>query len=220
MLIPVRDTNRMPYVSLVTYAMILVNAGVFIHQIASGLQESIWQGGVIPWEFTHLQSMEIPSRVTPALSLLVSMFQHGGFIHILSNMLYLWIFGHNVEYALGHIRFMGLYVISGIVGMIAHVFTNPFSMVPAVGASGAIAGVLGAYVLLFPRARIRTILFLIFFIQIVELPAVIVVGMWAVLQAFEGLFAGSGVGGVAVFAHLGGFVFGCAIVDRLLRRRA
>lgn len=218
MLIPIYDSNRQPYLPMITYAIIVANLVAFIQQLRIGLQASIFQAGVIPWELIHFQSLEIPSRIHPLATIPVAMFRHGGMIHFLGNMLYLWIFGHNVEYALGRAKFALLYLASGMVGMLCHALTNPSSMVPAVGASGAIAGLLGAYILLFPRARIRTILFIIFFIQFVELPAVIVVGLWAILQAFEGLVMPSGLGGVAVFAHLGGFVFGCMIIDNLMRR--
>jgi membrane associated rhomboid family serine protease len=196
----------------------VVNAYLFYRQLVSGLQLSVWQNGVIPWEIMHLTSVDVPGRLTPLATIISSMFHHGGFLHFLGNMLYLWIFGANVEHALGTIRFSFLYLGAGIVGMFAHVLTNPLSTVPAIGASGAIAGLLGAYMLLFPRARIRTVIFLIFYIQIVDLPSIIVVGLWAFLQVAQGASAGSEGLNVAVFAHLGGFVWGCFIVEKVLRR--
>ncbi len=219
MLLPIRDKNPRLRFPLVSYGIIAANAILFMQQIGIGLQLSIWQNGVIPWELTHFESIDIPSRVGPLQSLVTSMFRHGGILHFLGNMLYLWIFGNNVEYALGHFKFLVFYLIAGVAGMVAHVLTNPFSVVPAVGASGAIAGLLGAYILLYPRARIQTIVFLIVFVQIIDLPAVLVVGLWAFLQALEGLGSSAGVTGIAVFAHLGGFVFGCAAIELFMRRK-
>jgi membrane associated rhomboid family serine protease len=218
MLIPLRDKNPPPRLPVVGVAIMLVNAYVFYEQVRSGLRLSVWQNGVIPWEITHFAALDVPGRLTPLATLVSSMFHHGGVLHFLGNMLYLWIFGANVENALGTARFLFFYLGAGIVGMLAHVLTNPLSTVPAIGASGAIAGLLGAYMLLFPRARIRTLVFLIFYIQIVDLPAILVVGLWAFLQAAEGASAGVEGLGVAVFAHLGGFVWGCFIVEKVLKR--
>jgi len=219
MLLPIRDTNPRCRLPVTTYGIILITGYFFIRQLIIGLQVSVWQNGVIPWEFTHLSRLAVRNRNAPLLTLIMSMVHHGGLLHFLGNMLYLWIFGNNVEYALGHIRFLILYFLSGIAGMIAHIITNPGSTVPAIGASGAIAGILGAYILLYPRARIRSILFLIIFFQIVELPAVIVVGLWALLQVFDAFSLAGANMGVAVFAHLGGFVFGCAFIEFFQGRR-
>jgi membrane associated rhomboid family serine protease len=218
MLIPIRDRNPPPRFPFVSVLIMLVNGYLFFRQLLDGLDLSVWQNGVIPWEITHWSSIDVPGRLTPEATIISSMFHHGGFLHILGNMLYLWIFGANVENSLGAVRFSMFYLGAGIVGMLAHVLTNPLSTVPAVGASGAIAGVLGAYMLLFPRARIRTVIFLIFYIQIVDLPSIIVVGLWAFLQAVEGLSAGSEGLNVAVFAHLGGFVWGCFMVEKVMKR--
>jgi membrane associated rhomboid family serine protease len=196
----------------------IANAYLFYHQLIDGLALTVWQNGVIPWEITHLTAMGVPGRHRPLATIVTSMFHHGGLVHFVGNMLYLWIFAGNVEHFMGTVRFSAFYVGAGVVGMLAHVVTNPFSTVPAVGASGAIAGVLGAYMLLFPRARIRAVIFLIFYIQLVDLPAIVVVGLWAFLQAIEGLSAGREGLDVAVFAHLGGFVWGCFIVERVFRR--
>ena len=219
MLLPIRDTNPRCRLPVITYGIILITAYFFIRQLITGLQLSAWQNGVIPWEFTHLSRIAVPDRNSPLSTLLLSMVHHGGLLHFLGNMLYLWIFGNNVEYAIGHMRLSLLYVSAGIAGMIAHIITNLESTVPAIGASGAIAGILGAYILLFPRARIRCLLFLIFIIQIIELPAVIVVGLWAVLQVFDAFALAGANMGVAVFAHLGGFVFGCAFTELSQGRR-
>jgi len=219
MLLPIRDTNPRCRFPVATYGIMLITAYFFGRQLIIGLQLSAWQNGVIPWEFTHLSRLAVRDRYSPLSTLILSMAHHGGLLHFLGNMLYLWIFGNNVEYELGHIRFLILYFFAGIAGMIAHIMTNPQSTVPAIGASGAIAGILGAYILLFPRARIRSVLFLIIIFQIVELPAVIVVGLWAVLQVFDAISLAGANMGVAVFAHLGGFVFGCAFIELFKGRR-
>ncbi len=146
------------------------------------------------------------------LSLFSSMFLHGGFLHLAGNMLYLWIFGDNVEDQLGHVKFFIFYILCGLAASLLHIITAPNSKVPMVGASGAIAGVLGAYMIRFPRARILTLIFLGFFIRIVAVPALFVLGFWFILQllyAFPSI--GSTSGGVAWFAHVGGFLAGIVL---------
>jgi membrane associated rhomboid family serine protease len=151
------------------------------------------------------------------------MFLHGGWLHFLGNMLYLWIFGDNVEDRFGHGRYLVFYLLCGTLAALAQVFTAPSSTVPMVGASGAIAGVLGAYLVMFPRSRVLTLVPIIFFIQIVEVPATILLGLWFVLQLVNGIGAlsvarGSEIGGVAFWAHAAGFASGMALVW-LFRRR-
>jgi hypothetical protein len=153
----------------------------------------------------------------PALTVLTSMFLHGGWLHLAGNMWYLWIFGDNVEDRLGHSRFLLFYLLAGIVAASLHCVFNPASQLPTVGASGAIAGVLGAYLVAFPHARVVTLVPLFPFFQVLALPAVLVLGLWILMQFFSGaLSLGSGTGGgVAWWAHIGGFVFGL-VVMRLL----
>lgn len=153
------------------------------------------------------------------LSLLTAMFLHGGLVHLGGNMLYLFIFGNNVEDRMGHAMFLLFYLVGGVIATYAHVATDPSSPVPLIGASGAIAAVLGAYIVLYPHARILAAV-VFFFITLVELPALVVLGFWFVIQAFQGVGQiGSGVtGGVAWFAHIGGFVFGAAIAWLFYRR--
>jgi membrane associated rhomboid family serine protease len=142
------------------------------------------------------------------------MFLHGGWLHLLGNMLFLWIFGNNVEDRLGRIVFLLFYFVGGIAAALTQVFIAPTSELPLVGASGAIAGALGAYIVLFPGARILSLVFLGFFYQLLEVPALVVLGFWFVLQlisGFAGLGAETAQGGVAFFAHIGGFVFGVAV---------
>jgi membrane associated rhomboid family serine protease len=149
-------------------------------------------------------------------TLLTSMFLHGGWMHVLGNMLYLWVFGNRLEDALGHAKFLVFYLLCGAVAGVAQVLLNPFSTLPMVGASGAIAGVMGAYLLKFPRARILTLVFIVIFATTFEIPAVILLGYWFIIQLFSGLgsIAQTNLsdGGVAWFAHVGGFLAGMALV--------
>jgi membrane associated rhomboid family serine protease len=153
------------------------------------------------------------------LSVLVAMFLHGGWLHLGGNMLFLWVFGNNIEDRLGHVLFLPFYLAGGVTATALQVAIDANSTVPNVGASGAIAAVLGAYIVLYPHARVTSLLMLFIFIQVVEVPAVIVLGLWFILQVFTGVGGlGSGVnGGVAYFAHIGGFAFGAAIAALFLR---
>jgi membrane associated rhomboid family serine protease len=180
--------------------------------------------GAIPAEITELEQLSTLDRVcgekSPLLSLLTSMFLHGGLLHIAGNMLYLWVFGNNVEDRLGHAGFVVFYLLAGVAAAYAQAWSSPDSVIPMIGASGAIAGTLGAYLVMFPRARIVTLIPLFFFLQLAELPAVVVLGFWFVLQAFQGVGSlGADVGGVAWWAHIGGFVFGAAVALLFYRRR-
>jgi membrane associated rhomboid family serine protease len=146
---------------------------------------------------------------------------HGGWIHVLSNMLFLWIFGDNIEDKLGHFRYLSFYLLCGVIASLSHILTNPSSQVPSIGASGAIAGVMGAYMVLFPKARIRTLLILGIFIQIVRVPAMVMLGYWILIQVLSG-FAEIGLragGGIAWFAHIGGFIAGFFLIMVMKRPR-
>ena len=157
------------------------------------------------------------------LTLLMSMFMHGGILHIAFNMLFLWVFGNNIEDAMGRVRFICFYLLAGIVAIYAQSVVSPDSLVPQIGASGAVAGVLGGYALLHPRARVLTLIFIIFFVTIVEIPAMIMLGIWFVLQFVPAIAdvatpaVGEG-GGVAYLAHVGGFAFGLALIKLFARR--
>jgi membrane associated rhomboid family serine protease len=145
------------------------------------------------------------------------MFMHGGILHLAGNMLFLWIFGNNVEDAMGHVRFVVFYLLGGVAAVALQVVANPDAAVPTIGASGAVAAVLGGYILLYPHARVITLIFIIFFFTILELPALVILGFWFIEQILFGLAevatpAGGGGGGVAYFAHVGGFVFGLAAI--------
>jgi len=217
-MLPIRDNLRTRRFAWVTAALIAINVLAFAAELvwmAEGtLDQAIYTMGVVPYEVTRSFSFPV------ALSFLTSMFLHGGFMHIGGNMLYLWIFGNNVEDVMGRLRFVLFYLFCGFAATGAQVFMQPDVRVPTIGASGAIAGVLGAYILAFPRARIDTVLLLWRFVRIVQLPAIVVLGFWFVLQLFNGLlsFGLAASGGVAWFAHIGGFVAGLALGPLLQRR--
>jgi membrane associated rhomboid family serine protease len=160
------------------------------------------------------------------VTLFTSMFMHGGWLHIIGNMLFLWVFGNNIEERMGRLKFLLFYVLAGLIAVYTQAFIDPGSTAPTIGASGAIAGVLGAYALLFPRARVLTLIFIIFFVTLVEIPALVLLALWFILQfvpALGQVAVGSGGDqGVAYFAHVGGFVFGLAVAGAMLaamRRR-
>jgi membrane associated rhomboid family serine protease len=160
-----------------------------------------------------------PSIQPAYLTLITAMFLHGGFLHIASNMLFLWIFGNNVEDVLGRFKYLVFYLLCGITGSLLQMSLNFNSDIPNLGASGAISGVLGSYLILFPNARVLTVFVVLFFIEIARLPAFIIIGFWFLLQVFSGLFSGVAGGGVAYFAHIGGFIAGLVMTVLLTRRR-
>ena len=220
-MIPLRDnlsTHRAP---LVTLVLIGVNAYAFLKLFWLGSyagQRYLLYYGLIPCSLTG--SCQVTGRAfSSEVTLLTSMFVHAGFFHFAGNMLYLWIFGNNVEDAMGRVRFFLFYLLCGLGAAYAQILMGPESRIPMVGASGAISGVLGAYLLLFPHARVLTLIPIFFFIQVVEIRAVFVLGFWIVIQLLNGFltFSHEG-GGVAWFAHIGGFVVGCVLVGLFKRR--
>ncbi len=214
-MIPLKDNIPTRRPSIVTWCIIGINLYVFVKGFLLGpwaSQRVIMYYGLIPCGLTG--NCEIVGRAfSSEMTLLTSMFVHAGFFHFAGNMLYLWIFGNNVEDSMGRIRFVLFYLLSGLAAALAQTLANPASHVPMVGASGAISGVLGAYLLLFPHARVLTLIPLGFFTQLAEIPALIVLGFWILVQVFNGFltfdFAG---GGVAWFAHIGGFVGGMLLI--------
>jgi len=207
--IPLRDTIPSSRVPIVNYTIIAVNVAVFLHEATLGRRSEafLFTYGLVPREF----------MVT---TLFTSMFVHAGWLHVLGNMLYLYIFGDNVEDRLGHIRYVVFYLLCGAAAGATHALTAVHSGVPVVGASGAIAGVSGAYFLFFPTSRVVTLVPIFLFVQIIEIPAVFFLFMWFVWQVVSGVatLGAASRGGVAVWAHVGGFVAGM-IVGPLLRRR-
>jgi len=217
MMIPIRDQIPTRRVPVVNYLLIVANVIVFILMWLAGSDQEamVWQFALIPSQVTAGLDMGDITRV------FTSMFMHGGIAHIAGNMLYLWIFGDNVEDAMGHGKYLLFYLFGGVIASLAHILTNPGSQIPTVGASGAIAAVLGAYLVLYPQSRVQTIIPLGYFMRITLLPASIVLGLWFVLQLFSGFLSlgGPDVGGVAFWAHIGGFVTGVVLAKLLANRR-
>lgn len=235
-MLPLRDDVPRRSVAVVTAGLIVLNALVFLYQMSLGAGESTRGAGAI--QAFLLEFGMIPCRLSglcrppgdlppPALTLVTSMFLHGGLFHVVGNMLYLWIFGKSVEQTLGHGRYLVFYMTAGVGAALGQTLASPGSIVPMVGASGAVSGVLGAYLLLFPHAHVMTLVVLGFFVRVVPVPAVIVLGVWIIVQFVNGLVAartgmGTGVeaaGGVAWFAHLGGVAAGMLLL-LVLRPRA
>ncbi|MBI5205014.1 MAG: rhomboid family intramembrane serine protease [Nitrospirae bacterium] len=219
-MIPFKDDNPTSTFPFVTIGIIAINILVYIWEIMSPAGEKyiVYSYGAIP---SNLISFDTMQPVHPVLTIFSAMFLHGGILHIAGNMLYLWIFGNNIEDMLGHFKFFMFYLTSGIVAAYSHAIMASSSSVPMIGASGAVAGVLGAYLLLFPRAKVHTLIFLGFFIEVVKIPALIVIGFWAIIQVVNGLLTqGSAAqGGVAWFAHVGGFLVGLLTIKLWLPGR-
>lgn len=221
-MIPLKDTIPSRTYPIINVSLILVNIIVFIMELGMGrrLDEFIFRYGLIPYVLFFGGHIDIGifSRI---FSLFTAMFLHGGWFHIGGNMLYLWIFGDNVEDRMGHLRFLIFYLSCGIIANLVQAMMNPFSKVPIVGASGAIAGVLGAYFILYPWARVLTIIPVFFFLQIVEVPALFFLGIWFFMQFLSGTASiAHGIhGGVAWWAHIGGFISGVILVFLFVRRR-
>lgn len=228
MLLPIQDENPTYSKPVITVALLSANVMVFIYQMIlgpAGEQLFIFGTAVIPYELTHFvdrTTFAIPSTryAYPAallpfpLTLFSAMFTHGGFMHLGGNMLYLWIFGNNIEDAMGHGRFFIFYMITGLGATMVHVLSDPNSTIPMIGASGAIAGILGAYFVLYPKAKIKTFVVLIIFIQIIYVPAVFILGFWFLRQII-----GIGSDDIAWYAHIGGFLVGMFLVRRFKRPR-
>ncbi len=210
-MIPLKDDIPSYRPPIITVSLITINCLIYLYllSLGEGYQLALVKWGAIPFEVTHGVELTPELSSSIPLSVFSSMFLHGGFFHLAGNMLYLWIFGDNVEDQLGHAKFFVFYVLCGLAASILHIFSTPNSKVPMVGASGAIAGVLGAYMIRFPHARILTLIFFGFFIRIVAVPALFVLGFWFILQLLYALPSiGSTSGGVAWFAHVGGFLAG------------
>lgn len=223
-MIPLRDTIPSRRTAWVTRALLLANVAVFAAELKQGpgLEAFVFRFGVVPAHWIVSSAGDFLEWPSLFLTLLTSQFLHGGFLHLASNMLYLWIFADNVEDRLGHARFLLLYVASGIAAAVTQLLLTPRSSIPMVGASGAIAGVLGAYLLMFPGARIVTLVPLGLFLETIEVPAYLFLGFWFLIQWVEGLTTigqVADVGGVAIWAHIGGFVSGLIGVALLRPQR-
>jgi membrane associated rhomboid family serine protease len=208
-MIPLRSTARVYSRTLVTVALIVINTMIFLYQATLSqydLNTFVTQWGIVP---DQMRGMGLVTLVT-------SMFLHGGWMHLIGNMLFLWVFGRNVEDLIGGPRFLAFYVLAGIAAGVVQVAVNAYSRVPTIGASGAIAGVMGAYLIKFPRTRIVTLIFIFFFVTTAEIPAAFILLYWFAIQFFSGFgslattnYSG---GGVAYFAHIGGFLVGMLLI--------
>jgi membrane associated rhomboid family serine protease len=212
-MIPLRDTIPAGARPVVTQALIVANVLVYLIQLAQGpnLERFIFYYGLVPARYTAPQIAEYFTAGQQAVALVSFMFLHGGFLHLLGNMWSLYIFGDNVENHFGPLRYAAFYLLSGLASGLAHMALNPGSTVPTIGASGAIAGVMGAYFLLFPRARVLTLIPILFIPWFIEIPATFFLGIWFVLQ-FLSAAGGGTAGGVAWWAHIGGFLFGMLLL--------
>jgi membrane associated rhomboid family serine protease len=205
---PIRDHNPSGRVPYVTYALILLNVGIFFSYWTSMPSEARLAAFFFEWGL-------VPRHVTGGgdlHGLFTSMFLHGGFMHLAGNMLFLWIFGDNLEDALGHVKYLGFYLLSGLAAAAAQIGADPASFVPMIGASGAIAGVMGGYLLMFPRAKVDILIIFVIFFRIFPIPAWIMLVLWFAMQLFAGFATPGDGGGVAYWAHAGGFVAGVILM--------
>ncbi len=227
---PLKDDLPLRRTPVITWVILAINVLAFLWQVGvAGLEYSVYAGGAIPLEILRLQDLvggrQVPDLVPPPFTILTSMFLHGGWGHIFFNMLFLWIFGNNVEDALGRGRFLVFYLASGVAAALSQTGATVVAaaslapaearaalLVPMVGASGAIAGVLAAYMVLFPRARVLTLVPIFFIIRLFYIPARVFIGLWFALQLLMALGGVASGGGVAFFAHIGGFVAGLVLV--------
>jgi membrane associated rhomboid family serine protease len=222
-MIPFRDNIRSRTFPIITIFLILINIATFFYELSLGpaLEPFITRYGVVPGLVFAWPETELPftALVVPFFT---SMFLHGGWMHLIGNMWYLWIFGDNIEDRLGHSMFFIFYILAGLGAGIVHTILNASTFIPSVGASGAIAGVLGAYLVSYPFARVLTLVPIFIFIQVIEIPAVIVLGFWFIMQFLSGtaslVSTAAAQGGVAWWAHIGGFVIGMLLLGLLPRK--
>jgi len=210
-MIPLRVDNPSGRFPFATSLIILINLALYLYQIGLGHIEPdfIWKYAVVAKTLTTFTPAHSASTLFPPLTLITSQFLHGGLFHILFNMLFLWVFGDNIEAKLGFVRFIIFYLVCGILSGIIQVITFPNAALPLIGASGAIAGIMGAYFLRFPRTRVQTLIIVFFFIRVVRIPAIVFLGIWLIFQIVAGApTLGTDEGGVAYFAHIGGFFCG------------
>jgi membrane associated rhomboid family serine protease len=229
MFIPIKDYNPTKKTAYLTVTLIAINCMVFLYQYvlsSKPLKYHIMKSALIPWEITHFQRIKEPigynmietrgfytreniyREASPILSLFYSLFMHGSLWHLLGNMLFLWIFGNNIEDYLGRFKFLIFYFLAGLCASFIHVIFNFNSVVPVIGASGAVSGIMGAYLILYPNARVRTLVFIFFFITFMDVPAFVFLIVWFIFQFF---YAGAG-SGIAWLAHVGGFIAGILLI--------
>ena len=217
MIIPWKDDNPTRQLPGVMVSILVSNVGIFLYTYflgETGFRVFTDKYGLIPLEVTQLTDAISPTPIPFLLTFFTAMFMHGGWAHLGGNMLYLWIFGNNVEDTLGHVRFLGFYLLCGLVATLSHVVSAPDSTLPLVGSSGAIAGVLGAYMAAFPGARVHVLVFCL----VLRIPALLVLGIWFLIQLSNASMDPEVEGGVAWYAHIAGFVVGYLIMRRRRER--
>lgn len=222
-MIPVGDNVPTRGTPVVNWLFIILNFVVFFVELAQGpqLEEFIYHWGLIPAVLTG-HAAPVPDAPSAALTLFTAMFLHGGWAHVVGNMLFLWVFGDNVEDAMGSVRYIAFYLLAGVAASAAQVALMPETVLPTIGASGAVAGVLGAYIVMHPRAKVTVVVPLFLFFPVFEMPAFFMLGLWFLTQFVSGItsFAATGgTGGVAWWAHIGGFVAGLLLIFVFRRRR-
>jgi membrane associated rhomboid family serine protease len=216
-MIPLRDSNPSGSPPVVTMVLIALNLIIWFYQVSLGraVDQFVIEYGLIPLRFAMSYRLDGGVLDNAAVPLFSSIFMHGGWLHVIGNMWFLWIFGDNVEDRLGHVRFLVFYLLCGIGASLAHILFNPASRIPTIGASGAISGVLGAYLVSFPYARIHTLFIIFFFIRFIEIPAFLFLVVWFLFQFLSGasqIGVYQDTGGVAYWAHMGGFVIGVILI--------
>ena len=217
-MIPLRDNIHHYHKPIVTFSILILNVLVFLYELSlgAGLRDFIYAYGFIPRDV--FAALPLAVKIKP---LFTSMFLHAGFLHILGNMWFLWIFGGRVEDKLGHFDFSLFYILCGLAAEATHLVMNNSSRIPTLGASGAIAGVLGAYIVLFPRAKVRTLIPLFIFWEIMDVPAFVFLGIWFVYQFLLGMSSSAGYGSdIAFWAHIGGFLAGILFLKIFLKKKS
>lgn len=214
-MIPIRDEQRIPIIPYVTWSLMALNVAVWIYQLTLPVQLErlfILKYGAVPSFITGLSGLDLPPDWFPRiLTLLSFQFLHGDFFHLAGNMLYLWIFGNNIEAGLGRLRYAAFYLMGGVLAGITHILVGPASDIPMIGASGSIAAVLGAYLVLYPRSRILIFIWFFFFVRLLPVPTLLVLGVWFLMQVIS-----VGGEGTAWMAHIGGFVAGMVLIRYFL----
>jgi len=216
--IPLKDSNPTERFPIVTVLFMAMSILVYLYEVALGEGRGEYFIGafaLVPARLFHAAA--VPGPLPAGVTLFTSMFLHGGLFHLAGNMLYLWIFGNNVEDAMGRVRFMVFYLLCGMIAAVSHAATNTQSLIPMIGASGAVSGVLGAYLLLYPHARVLTLFTLGFFVRMIEVPAMVVLGFWLVFQFLSAMISQGSGGGVAWYAHIGGFLAGMVLIGLFKR---
>jgi len=233
MLFPIKDYNPTQKTAYLTIIIIIINVLVFLYQgVFTDLNVHIAEKAMVPWEITHFQNIDQPigyvqsehnyfdreyiyRKIPPLFTLIISLFMHGSLWHLIGNMLFLWIFGNNIEDYLGKFKFILFYFLAGIGASLVHVLFNFNSHVPVIGASGAVSGVMGAYLILYPGAQVKTLVFIFIIVTFIDIPAFVFLLVWLVFQFFEA----GGSSGIAWLAHVGGFFIGIFLVKKLRRKK-